>query len=201
MLFLLFALCSAQQLVPVPSPIDGFLLGPASTNYTIDVFYDHLCKNSSAGYNGLMEYWEANSQWLGLRIHIYPLPRNLYSFIAAQSGRFIQLKYPSKFLLYLSYIFSHQSLITDQVINWDLATANYKIAQYTQQATGVSFTEIQNALSDSTYSSASVVSWKYAASRRMTGTPSYLVNEVWAPEVTAYTTKEQWASFFKSLNS
>lgn len=199
MIFLFFALCSAQQLVPVPSPVDGYLLGPVTTNYTLEVFYDHLCTDSAASYNGLMSYWQANSQWLGLRVHIFPLPYHLYSFIAAQAGRYIQLNYPTKFISYVSYMFSHQSTIISQAPSWDFTTANYKIAQYTQQATGVSFSEILNALSDSSINWSSRVSWKYATSRGMTGTPLFLVNQVWVPGVSNYTTAAQWTSYFNSF--
>ena len=201
MIFLLIALCSSQQVTPVPSPRDGFVLGPVKSNYTIDAFFDHLCTDSAAAFPGFYQYWQANQNWLGLRIHIFPLTYHPFSFVVAQAGRYIQSAYPSKFLSFMSYMFSHQNLILNNYMNWDFNTLQNKVALYTQQATGVSFSEVLNALNDQNVNYSSRVSWKYATSRMVTGTPMYLVNQVLAPEAGSFTTSAQWASFFNSLNS
>ena len=199
MIFLLIALCAGQQITPIPSPRDGFVLGPITSNYTIDVFYDHLCSDSAAAFPGFYQYWQSNSGWLGVRIHIYPLPYHPFSFVVAQAGRYIQQNYPSKFMSYVIYMFNHQSTILQNYVNWNFPTVQNKIAQYTQQATGVSFSEILNALNNQNYNWNTRVSWKYATSRTITGTPTYLVNQVWVAEVGSYTTASQWAAFFASL--
>ena len=146
----------SQQLTPIPSPYDGFLIGPLNTNYTIDVFYDHLCSDSKAAFPGLYSYWTSNQAWLGLRIHIVPLPY--------------------------------------------LQTVNVKGAGLTNLATGVSTNDILNALNDDDINWSSRVSYKYAASRTITGTPQYLINEVWVSQASTFTTVSDWATFFSGLN-
>jgi hypothetical protein len=199
MLFLLLALCTAQQLTPIPSPRDGFLLGPAWSNFTLDVFYDHLCVDSAAAFPGLYSYWQANQKWLGLRIHIFPLPYHPFSFVVAQAGRFIQTKYPSKFIGFVTYMFQRQELIINGEKNWDFATLQSKVALYTSQGTGVAYTEVLNALSDDDINWSSRVSWKYATSRFMSGTPRYILNGVYVPGVTGYTTAAQWSNYFEGF--
>jgi hypothetical protein len=198
---LILALSVAQQLTPIPSPADGFFQGPISSNYTMDVFYDHMCSDSKAAYPGLMQYWQANSQWLGLNIHILPLPYHPFSFMVAQAGRFIQQSYPGKFMLFVTYMFNYQNLILNYYQNWDYPTAQQKVAFYTNQATGVATNTVLNALNDNNIYASSQASYQYGASRGMVGAPLYLVNDVWVPEASDFLNATQWSDFFNSLNS
>lgn len=200
MFVLLLTLCSAQQLTPIPSPKDGYFLGPMMSNFTLDVFYDHLCVDSASAYPGLMQYFNDNQDWLGLNIHIYPLPYHLFSFVVAQAGRYIQLKYPDKFVDYLTYMFQKQDYILKNGKNWDFPTAQNKIALYASQGTGVAFNEILNSLSDSDLNWSSRVSWKYATSRLITGTPQYILNGVWIPGATDFTTAADWTNYFAGFS-
>jgi hypothetical protein len=198
--FLLPALSLSQQLTPIPSPSDGFLLGPLLTNFTIDVFYDHLCVNSKNAFPGLYQYWQNNQNWLGLRIHVLPLPYHHYSFVVAQAGRYIQQNYPAKFMSFVSFMFQYQNIVLNGYTAWTLEIANLRIAGLTNQATGVPTTEVVNALSDDTINYSSRLSYKYAGARTMTGTPLYLINDVWVPSASTFTTSSDWSSFFQSLS-
>lgn len=202
MIFILGLISAAfsQQLTPIPTPYDGFLIGPLNTNYTIDVFYDHLCSDSKAAFPGLYSYWKSNQAWLGLRIHILPLPYHHFAFVVAQAGRYIQTKYPSKFINFLTYMFENQSNILNGYPSWDFQTVNVKVAGLTTLATDVPTNEILNALNDDDINWSSRVSYKYAASRSITGTPQYLINEVWVSEASSFTTVSDWSAFFSTLN-
>ena len=200
-LALLIFSCSAQQLTPIPSPIDGFYLGPVFSNYTLEVFYDHLCPDSKAAFPGLYQYWQANQAWLGLNIHILPLSWHEFSFVAAQAGRYIQLTYPSKFINFLTYFFQYQNLIINNYPSWDFPTVQLKIAGLTNQATGISTNEILNALNDDDINESTRVSWKYGISRLISGAPLYLINDIWVPGVTGFTTSAQWSDFFSTINN
>ena len=200
MIFLLIALCAGQQLTPIPSPRDGFVLGPTTpTNYTIDVFYDHLCSDSAAAFPGFYQYWQANQNWLSVRIHIYPLPYHPFSFVVAQAGRYIQQSYPSKFMAFLMYMFTHQTLILNSYQYWDFPTVQNKVAQFTQAATGAPFLNVLNALNNDNINWSSRVSWKYATSRTITGTPMYLINQVLVGEACSFITASDWNQFFSNL--
>jgi hypothetical protein len=198
MIFLLLSLCAGQQLTPIPLPKDGFYVGPSSPSYIIDVFYDHICSDSAAAFPGLYQFILSNGT-IGLNIHIFPLSYHPFAFVVAQAGRYIQQTYPTKFLNYLTYMFNHLELIFSQYANWTFNTVQAKVAQYAQAATGISFSELFNALNDPDINWSSRVSWKYATSRGMIGTPQYLINQVWVPDVADYTDQQQWVSFFNNL--
>lgn len=199
-IFAFFIGVISQQLTPIPSPIDGFNLGPTTSSYILEVFYDHLCPDSAAAYPGLYAYWQANQAWLGLTIHIFPLPYHSFSFVAAQAGKYIQVTYPSKFISYLSFMFTYQNIINTGYPAWDFATVQLKVAGLANQATNISTNEMLIALNNTDINWDSRVSWKYAASRGMVGTPLYILNDIWVPEVSGYVNATQWTAFFQGLN-
>ena len=191
----------AQQLTPIPSPMDGFQLGPTTSNYSIDVFYDHLCADSAAAFPGLYQYWQSNQGWLGLNIHIFPLPYFKFSFMVAQAGRYIQQTYPAKFIQFLSYMFTYQNIVLNNYQTWTYSDAQLKVSGLTNQATSIPTNEIGAALNNTAVGNSSEISWKYSASRMMTGAPRYLINDIWVPSVTGFTTAAQWNSFFQNISS
>lgn len=196
---LLVSVALSDQIVPIPSPFDGFYQGPYRSNYTLEVFIDFLDPASAANYPAVTSYWTANQKWLELVIHQFPMPYNLFSFTVAQAGRYIQQSYKSQYLNFINYWFTHQTTFTSQIGSLDFQTAQTKIAQLSSQATGVPLNNIFSALNNQTINHSTRVSWKYAASRNIPGVPSYLVNGVWVPDAYNFTTVADWTNFFNSL--
>lgn len=194
------ACASATQWVPIPTPSDGFALGPTTTNYTLDAFLDHLCSDSAVAWPGLFQYWENNSDWLQLVIHIHPLPYHYYAFIVGTAGRFVQRNYPQNFTDFMTWMFIHQDKYLDTALYWNLATIKTNLATDTQTATGAPFGQVANALNNATYYEDLGTSTTYAFTRGMTGTPLYLVNGVWAPDATVNETPGDWAAFFATIS-
>ena len=190
----------SQQIQPVPTMPDGYAYGPETTNYTLDVFYDHLCSDSAAAYPALASFWSMNQGWLRMVIHIFPLPYHYYAFDVGRAGRFIQLNYPSNFTSFMVWMFNHQSKYLDAAQSWDQTTLYTYLATDTQTATGVPFSLVESSLNNITYNYDLRISWKYAASHGITGTPQYLLNGVWIPDAAYYTTVNQWQTFFSSLD-
>ena len=191
----------SQQLVPVPNPPDGFFLSPTNStyNFTLEAYLDHLCDDCKAAYPGLISYYQKNSGWLQLIIHMFPVPYHTYAFFVTQAGRYIQEQMPSKFLNFMSYMFDHQEIFLQQAYSWDIPTLLNKIAQYTATATGANFSDVLNALKDADLNERVRVSWKYACDRIITGTPQFLVNGVLVAEATTYTKEASWEKLFDSL--
>lgn len=200
-ILLLAGFGAAEQLTPIPNKVEqGYVLGPVNANYTLEVYYDHLCSDSANAYPGLLSYWEANSSWLRLVIHIFPLPFHYNSFWVAQAGRFIQASYPERFLNFTGYFFQHQSTYLSAAKSWPFAQILKQIANDTSAATGVPASEVSVALNDSDLNWSTRVSWKYACSNVVTGTPQYFVNGVSVPDTAGYTTPGEWKKFFTNLN-
>lgn len=186
------------QVVPIPVVPDGYMVGPANSTKVLDVFYDHLCSDSAAAFPGLWSYWQANQSWLKLVIHIFPLPYHHYTFMVSQAGRFVQLSYPELFIPYTEYMFNHQNTYLVDALNWTYPQIQQQLAQDTNAATGIAVSEVLSALNNTDINWASRVSWKYATTRGMPGTPNYLLNGVWAPDAYVLETQEDWANWFNS---
>ena len=196
------AIVISQQIPPIPSSPDGIAYGPSvSTNYTLDVFWDHLCPYSANAFPGLYLYWSNNQHWLRMVIHILPLPYHYYAFDVGRAGRFIQQNYAFNFTSFLSYIFQHQSKYTDAAQYWDQTQLYYYLSLDTQAATGVDPSLVTNALNDPTYSYSLRLSGKYAAVNGINGTPLYKLNGVLVPQATELVSFYDWQNFFNSLNS
>lgn len=201
--FIIFSLATiafSQQTQPIPVFQDGFAYGPSSSNYTLDVFYDHLCDGSAAVFPGLFSFWSNNQSWLRMVIHIYPLPYHYYSFDVGRAGRFIQLNYPQNFTSFLNYIFKHQDEYLDLAKYWNQADLYKHLSTSTQTATGVPYSLIESALNNSTYDYSLRTSWKFATSKAITGTPQYMLNGIWVPSAESFDTVQDWENFFNSLS-
>ncbi|OMJ77776.1 hypothetical protein SteCoe_22569 [Stentor coeruleus] len=198
-IFVLAALTFAQQVQPIPGAMDGISYGSLAGNTTLDVFFDHLCDGSAEAWPGLYSFWSSNQDWLRMVIHIYPLPYHYYSFSVGEAGRFIQTMYPANFTSFLSWFFQHQSKYLDAAQAWDQSQLYTNLAHDTQTATGVPFSLTEEALNKDSYDWSLRVSWKYAASKGITGTPQYMVNGIWTPGASNCVTVQDWQSFFSSL--
>ena len=196
----LISVVFSQQTQPIPTSPEGYAYGPVSTNYTLDVFFDHVCVDSATAYPALNTFWTANQDWLRMVIHIFPLPFHYYAFDVGRAGRFIQDNYPANFTSFLSWMFVHYSKYTDAAQAWDQPTLYTYLATDTQTATGVPFSLVEASLSNSTFDYELRTSWKYATSHGITGTPQYILNGIWVPAAADFTTVQQWQDFFSSLS-
>jgi hypothetical protein len=134
-------------------------------------------------------------------IHIFPLPYHYYTYSVSRAGRFIQLAYPANFTSFLSWMFLHQSKYLSAAEAWNQKTLYTYLAQDTQTATGVPFSLTEAALSNSTYDYNLRISWKYAASKGITGTPQFMVNGIWTPSASNCDTVQCWSDFFDGIFS
>jgi Thioredoxin len=195
------AIALSQQIPSIPSAPDGFVLGnlDANANYTVDVFFDHLCPYSAQAFKPLYTYWALNQLWLRVVIHIVPLPYHYYAFWVGTAGRYIQLNYPSNFTDFLNYFFKVQDTYTVTAQSWNQTTLFNSIASDTYNATNVDPSEILSALNNNTYDYSLRSSWKYAMSKGIIGTPLYMVNQVLLNDAD-FESYSDWENFFNSLN-
>lgn len=197
----LVGLAAATQLTPIPTASQtGFALGSSNATYTLDVYYDHLCSASAKAFPGLLKYWQKNSSWLQLNIHIFPLPYHHFAFEVAEVGRYIQTAYPNRFLNFTNYIFAHQNTYLNDALAWDYNTTLWRLSNDTQVSTGVSSSEVFAALYDTNNNWNTRVAWKFGCSKGISGTPQYQLNGVWAPDASDNESAKNWKKYFKQLN-
>jgi hypothetical protein len=174
---------------------------PLGTNYTLDVFFDHLCPNSAAAFSGLFLYYSNNQHWLRMVIHIVPQSFYTYTFYVSQAGRYVQLENPFNFTSYLSWMFQHQTKYTDAAQQWELDQLFYFLSVDTQTATGLNATLVQEALNNTDYNWDVRLSWKYAMSKGISVTPMYMLNGVIVPQMTAFRTFQDWQTYFNGISN
>lgn len=201
LIFLIISAVFCSQLQPIPTAQDGFAIGSSSANVTLDVFYDHLCDGSADSWPSLYTYWDQNQDWLRLVVHIFPLPYHYYTYSVSRAGRFIQMSYPANFTSFLSWIFIHRSKYLSAAEGWDQKTLYTYLSQDTQTATGVPLSLTEAALNNNTYDYNLRISWKYAASKGITGTPQFMTNGILTPGASNCDTVQCWGDFFNGLFS
>jgi protein-disulfide isomerase len=198
----LISLSLSQQIPPVPSTPDGQVYGPGpNTNYTLDVFYDHLCPYSAEAFPTLYHFWINNQYWLRMVMHMVPLPYHYYSFDVTRAGRFLQAEYgQNNFTAFLTWIFNHQSRYLETAQSWDQPTLFSNLANDANTATGINSSIVLSALSNDDYEMSARLSWKFAMSKGITGTPTYMLNGVIVPAMGSFSTYQDWQNFFNSLS-
>ena len=201
LLFAITCLALGQQITPVPQTPDGLVYGPGpNTNYTLDVFYDHLCPYSAQAFPALYHYWINNQYWLRMVLHMVPLPYHYYSFDVTRAGRFLQSTYgQTNFTAYMNWVFTHQSRYLESAQSWDQPTLFSNLASDANVATGIDPALVLNALSTDQFEISTRLSWKYAMSKSISGTPTYMLNGVIVPALGSLQTYQDWQNFFNSL--
>src|SRR5690349_17696292 len=116
---LVLSLAYSQQIVPIPKYYDGYYIGPARSNYTLETFIDFLDPMSATAFPQLIKYWQANEHWLQLIIHQSPMPYRPYSFCVSQAGKFISDKYSDRYLDFVYYWFQHQQSFINNTATYD----------------------------------------------------------------------------------
>jgi len=200
-LFAITCLALGQQITPVPPTPDGQVYGPGpDTNYTLDVFYDHLCPYSAQAFPNLYHYWINNQYWLRMVLHMVPLPYHYYSFDVTRAGRFLQSNYgQTNFTAFLTWVFNHQSRYLETAQSWDQPTLFSSLASDANVATGIDPALVLNALTTDEFEMSTRLSWKYAMSKSISGTPTYMLNGVIVPAMGGFQTYQDWQTFFNSL--
>lgn len=199
MCFVMLSLAACKQVVPIPTAPEGYFVGPSQTNYTLEVFMDHLCAGCKIDWPGLTEYWNSTSAWLELAVHIFPLPYHTYSFLISQAGKYVIEQRPEQYFNFIEEFFKRQDKYLDQAqyLTWN--EIKHEIAVDTATATGAPYGQVLEALDSSYYKRLAAVSWAYGCSRGVSATPTYFVNGVWVPEATLFNSSADWTTFFNEL--
>jgi len=174
---------SAQN--PIPNRPDGYASptgGAGDSPVVLEIFVDLLCPDSKAVWPTIGAVIDSYAGQVRLVTHLFPLPYHTWAFIANQ-GAFVvddsSKHNVSAVYNYFDFAFNIQSqfynaatasLSTNQIIS-NLASAVDKAGILSAKA----FTA---GINDANLNWNARVAWKYACSRAITGTPSFLINGV-----------------------
>ena len=190
--------CSASE---APDRHFGYnLIGNRSMDVFIDVFYDNICSDSAANCPMLLQL--VNQDYLkgrlGVAINIFPLPYHHNSFFAAWAGETIKQTEPDKFIPYMRYIFSRYDDFISKAVELTEPEVQSRYASYVESATGIKSQTILDGFGNSDLNQRARLAWKYACSRGISGTPTFIVNDVIVPEASEFDLK-QWNNFLSKL--
>ena len=153
----------------------------------IEVFYDNLCYDSAMNWPIFSKAIAAfTDSSLGVIIHIFPLPYHRNSFLAAWAGETILQVSPGNFPAYMGYLFQHFDEFISKAVNLTEFEVKEKYAKYANEYTEVSSGAIMKGYQNMGYNMNARYAWKYACSRGITGTPTFLVNGVLLPDASDY---------------
>jgi len=170
---------SAQWLPVPPAGYDGYKFGECSAPAHLEMFVDLLCGSCKAAFPTIEEVAALyGPSKLQLSVHTIPAPWHTWAFIVAQSMHVVAASNRSAVLPWLRLVFANQDKFLNdgpyetaaQVGNAldGLAVAGNLLAKGTVLA----------GLSNITLNFATRISWKFAVTRGVSGTPGFLLNGV-----------------------
>eukprot|EP00123_Amoebidium_parasiticum_P020234 comp45626_c0_seq1/m.47553 comp45626_c0_seq1/g.47553 ORF comp45626_c0_seq1/g.47553 comp45626_c0_seq1/m.47553 type:complete len:365 (-) comp45626_c0_seq1:116-1210(-) len=165
--------------VPIPPRPDGFRYnGTALSPIQLEVFLDPCCPYSRGGWNNIKDVAMHYRDRVSILVHVFPLPYHHNSFTICQVGTALGKANHKAFFIWLEQVFQYQEEVTnaktENLTPEEIATL---MVGFGEEA---GFTEqlIRTALADPAADHATRISWKYACTRNISGTPMFLVNGV-----------------------
>ena len=181
-LFGLFVLAASQQIVPIPPRADGLLIGPADGQYQIDMFIDLICPDCKAAWPIINKVLNRTQEYgVNLRVHFFPLPYHNAAFLMARLAHIVAKNSSNTATrAFVDYIFDIQAdYYNGAIANFTQAEViNNITAQVARDLNGYNQTELLDGFNDQNTDQDTRVSWKYACSRGVTGTPTFMFNGV-----------------------
>ena len=203
MVSILSFLCLLVQtgaLAPVPPSPPGYVfMGSRDNHLVLEVFYDNLCYDSAINWPTFSQaISEFSNKSLGVIIHIFPLPYHRNSFLAAWAGETILGISPSKFPIYMSYIFQNFDQFISQAVNLTETEVKERYAIYTEKYAGLDYDVIMGGYQNSYFNMRARYAWKYACSRGVSGTPTFIANGVVVPNASGFS-YYSWTNFIQKF--
>ncbi|CAF1460582.1 unnamed protein product [Rotaria sordida] len=172
---------SAQ--VPIPSRPDGYGVGgPADAHVVVEMFLDPLCPGCKASWPTVLQVIQAYGTRIHLRIHTFPLPYHTNSFVASQ-GLHVVANVTNRNLdaifQYTTKVFENQQMwYNDATKTMTMPQVIDSLATFIDSIGLVTKDKFLAGMANDDINGETRISWKYACSRGVAGTPTFLINGV-----------------------
>jgi protein-disulfide isomerase len=200
MRFSFLALCvvlaavSVQAQAPIPYRPDGYQIGgPVSAPIVFDAFVDLLCPDCAAAWPNIKAVTDHYGSNISVVLHTFPLPYHTLGFTIAQAAHVIIDQEPSIAREFGDFMFGTQSVYWNSILQ--NSTTTQVLAQLTEQVVSKGFVsqEVFTAgMADDNINEETRVSWKFACSKGVLGTPTFFVNGVNIPAADPTWTLSDW---------
>ena len=110
-IFAILTISFGEQIVPIPTVVDGLLIGNITATFQLEAFIDLLCPDSQAAWHVLKRVInDTQSSGVSLRVHIFPLPYHDSAFTFARGASFFSLNGTANDLIkYIDFAFYRQN--------------------------------------------------------------------------------------------
>ncbi|XP_020220145.1 uncharacterized protein LOC109803087 [Cajanus cajan] len=165
-----------------PSRFDGFVYENGSLNLLdtilIEAFYDPVCPDSRDSWPPLKQALRHYGSRVSLLLHLLPLPYHDNAFVTSRALHIVNTLNASATFPLLEWFFSHQEKFYGaQTRNLSRAFVIEEIVKSATKVVGRSYyNAIKNGFNDTKSDYQTRISFKYAASRGVYGTPFFYVN-------------------------
>uniref|UniRef100_A0A7N1A6J5 Thioredoxin-like fold domain-containing protein n=1 Tax=Kalanchoe fedtschenkoi TaxID=63787 RepID=A0A7N1A6J5_KALFE len=167
--------------VPIPSNLDGFPyrnkpVDPGTV--VIDAFFDPICPYSRDAWPPLKRALRHYGRRLALTLHPFPLPYHDNAFVASRALHIVNGLNNSATYRMLEAFFSHQEkFYNNNTKSKSKDDTVDEVVDFVSHVTGKSYKpSVKSAFQDRLTDLITRVSFKYACSRGVTGTPSFFIN-------------------------
>ncbi|MQL83689.1 hypothetical protein Taro_016173, partial [Colocasia esculenta] len=194
----------ARAQVPIPSRFDGFVYGVGAPSrwdsIVVDAFFDPLCPDSKDAWPDLRRAVEHYSPRVSLTVHPFALPYHDNSFVACRALHIADKLNASATYPLLELFFKYQDRYYNRPTR-ELSRASIvgKIAKLAAKAIGHNSSAIESGFEDLSTGMATRISFKYACSRGVIGTPSFFVNGFPLPDGGSAIDYHKWKSIIDPL--
>jgi protein-disulfide isomerase len=172
-------LATAQ--VPIPNRPLGFIYGEADrASVVLDCFFDLLCPDSKAAWPAVKQvakhYGPGNLQ---VRLQPFPLPYHRNAYYASQGIHVIAASNASAVYTWLEAVFAAQEDFSNQRTAELTATQVIQMfGELAHKSVGMPATDFVAGINNPSTDYDTRTGWKYACSRTVSGTPTFLLNGV-----------------------
>ncbi|CAF1179837.1 unnamed protein product [Adineta steineri] len=169
--------------VPIPSRPDGWGVGgPADAHAVIEMFLDPLCPDCKATWPTILEVVQAYGTKIHFRIHTFPLPYHTNSFVVSQGVHVVAnatTRNLDAIFQYVTQVFQYQQLWSnDATKSMTMTQVIDSLASFVDKIGIVTKDKFLAGIASDDLNEETRISWKYACSRGIVGTPTFLINGV-----------------------
>jgi protein-disulfide isomerase len=184
--------------VPIPSRPDGYGKGgPADAHVVVEMFLDPICGGCKAAWPTVLQLIQAYGDRIHVRIHTFPLPYHTNSFVASQGLHVVANvtnRNIDKIYQYATKIFDNQQMwYNDATKSMTMPQVIDSLASYVDRVGLISKSAFLNGMTNDDINDETRISWKYACSRGVTGTPTFFINGV-ATSASSAWSLDDWKS-------
>ena len=205
----LLSLAVVVAATPIPTGgYDGYWSPPSTPEkVNLEIFTDLLCDDCKAAWPTMTAVRAHYNSSLIFGLHVFPLPYHRNAFYAAQAARALKSLTQSDAAvwkwagqLYGDAEPNQNAFLNDATANM---TGDAVIAAFASLATRVAGTSAVDFVPKMQWGTkedgAARASWKYGASRGVTGTPTFLLNGVAVADATPSWTLDDWTKVIDPL--